>query len=233
MINKLRVGLIAAALFSAVSLNAEEKVIFKDDFNREDSNKVDKGWKVKAGENSNVLLEDNAALFITTDEPGQPLLSHKFAEQAKGKFSVSFVMDWTRDYESDWGFYMQLGSSKKMSDDADAISKGTSVNLVWGGGISIDREDVAVFGYVKEDKVTVLTRLNDNEDEKTVVEKATVKIDVDMDSKTYSLTLNGKVHKSIKFTGDSPIDTIRFIAHNCNPDNFPKSSIDDVKITKK
>ena len=147
---------VLALLISASLLQAEEKVIFEDNFDRENAEKVGKDWKTETANGAEAKLEDKAALFITTDEDYQPAISHKFTEQSKGKFTVSFVKDWLRDYETDWGFFMQLGSSKSMTAKDGEINKGVAVNLVWGGGFSINTDDIAVFGQVKGDSVKKL-----------------------------------------------------------------------------
>ena len=229
---RLLVSMVAFAL-SLNTLCADDKTLLSDDFNRDDADKVGKGWKVTAENESGVVIKDKKASFITTDEEGHPALTKSFKAQSKGKFSASFVMDFMRDFESDWAFYMQLGNSKKMSTKSDEIAKGLGVNLVWGGGISIDSEEVAILAHVKGDKLVKMTNLNNSEEEKTVVKKAVITIDVDMDAGTYTVSLNGKAFKKAKLDSKDPIDTIRFIAHNVNPDNFSSKAIDDVKVTKK
>jgi hypothetical protein len=234
MIKRNWLSLAVIVVLSASHLYAEDKVLFEDNFDRADSEKIDNGWTVNAENDAKALLKDKAAFFETTDEEYQPSMAHKFEEQTKGQFTVSFVMDWIRDYETDWGFYMQLGSSKTMEmAKVENQNKGVAVNLVWGGGFSINSEDISILANVKGEKVNKLTELNNSEEEKTVVKNTVIKIDVDMNSKTYAVTVNGKEYKKLAFDNDNPIDTIRFIAHNVNPSNFPKKSIDNVKITKK
>ena len=215
---------------------SDETVLFADDFNRADGDSVANGWVKTVEFGGDVILKDSAALFQPEDGDYEPRISHTFAEQTSGKFTASFRMDWRRDFEEVWGLYMQLGSSKafkeKMSDD-DHLNTGAAVNLVWGGSWAINSEEFAVFAHVAKGKFKKLANVNNNEAKETIVENPIVTIEVDMDKKTYTVSLAGKTYKDLAFDNDLPIDSIRFIAHKCRPDNFPHSSIDDVKIVKK
>ncbi|MAT49567.1 MAG: hypothetical protein CMK32_00065, partial [Porticoccaceae bacterium] len=75
--------------------------------------------------------------------------------------------------------------------------------------------------------------VNDKKAKESVVEKAVVTIDVDVDAGTFSVTFNGKTYPDLPFDNKGPIDTIRFITNGCSGSGFSKSSIDDVIISKK
>jgi hypothetical protein len=215
--------------------NAEKKVLLEENFNRADSDVIGNSWKVTVGDSGVAKLDKESVLFEPEDEDFTPRIEHTFAVQTSGKFTVSFKMDWVREYETNWAFYMQLGDSKKIPAKMDYESdagEGISVNLVWGGGEAIDSEEVAVFGSVKAGKVTKLAIVNDDEDEKSIVVDPVVTIVVDMDKSTYDVSINGKTYANQAFDNKGSIDTIRFIADKTNMSNFVKASVDDVKIVK-
>jgi len=74
--------------------------------------------------------------------------------------------------------------------------------------------------------------VNDRADEKTVVEKPLVTIEIDIDAGTYSVSFNGQTYPDLPFDNKVPLDTIRFVCIGCGPTGFSKSSIDDVTITR-
>lgn len=234
----MKYSILIITLIAAQLLNAGEKVLLEDKFNRGmDGDAIGNAWVTNPGEDSKMLLKANAAFFDPTDQENEPRMEHKFDLQESGKFTVAFDFDWIRDFESDWAFYMQLGHSKKMPKKMDfetSSSDGIAVNLVWGGGAAIDMDgEIGVFGYAKGGKVTLKTKINDNDEKDTIIKKKTIIITVDMDKSMFSVMLDGKEYKDMPFDNKLPIDSIRFIADKCNPDNFSKRSIDNVKITKK
>ncbi|MCS5689901.1 MAG: hypothetical protein NZ659_14100, partial [Acidimicrobiales bacterium] len=96
------VGLSAVCFLSPA---AEKKTVFKDDFNRSDADAVGQGWTSR-GE---AVLKNKAALFKLEEGEFRPRIRHTFPVQERGKFTVSFRMDWLRKAEGTWRFYMQLG----------------------------------------------------------------------------------------------------------------------------
>ena len=216
----------------ALSFAGDKKAIFKDDFNRADADSVGNEWSSKGA----AVLKDKAVLFRVKEEEFRPRIKHAFQVQKEGKFTVSFLMDWLRDSEGTWGFYMQLGNSEEMPKKLvylDDLAKGIGVNLVWGGGELVDHQKPGSFGYSKDGKFKTLFVVNDKKIESSVVEEALVTIDVDVDAGTFSVKFNGKTYPDLPFDNEGPIDTIRFITNGCSESGFPKSSIDNVIISKK
>lgn len=208
-----------------------QKVIFRDNFNREDAVILGNGWLFK-GE---VVLKDRAVHFKVREQEFRPRIKHAFPVQREGKFTVSFLMDWVRKSEGAWEFYMQLGNSKeiprKLVYQRD-LAKGIGVNLAWGGGEHVDHQKAGSFGYFNKGEFKKLFIVNDLKVKPSVVEKAIVRIDVDVDAGTYSVIFNGKTYPDLPFDNKGPIDTIRFITNGCSETGFSRSSIDDVTITK-
>ncbi len=220
---------IAAALSPCYA--DERTVIFADDFSREDADSVGNGWSSKGS----AVLKDKAALFQAKEEEFRPRIRRTFPVQKTGRFTVSFLMDWLRTSEGTWAFYMQLGNSAEIPRFLirnNDLAKGMGVNLVWGGGEFVDQQDRGSFGYLKDGRFKALFVVNDKAVPKTVVDKAVVKIDVDLDSSTYRVSFNGKTYSDIPFENKGPIDTIRFITNGCSATGFSKRSIDDVMVSK-
>ncbi|MFP6874005.1 MAG: hypothetical protein VCA55_10915 [Verrucomicrobiales bacterium] len=215
----------------SLSYAAEKQVIFKDGFNRANADAVGQGWTSK-GE---VELKDKAVLFNVMEEEFRPRIKHTFPLQKKGRFTVSFLMDWLRQAEGTWSFYMQLGNSAKIPRvliyERD-LAKGIGVNLVWGGGTPVANQAAGTLGYYSKGKFHGLFVLNNQKVAKTVVKEAVITIEVVMDAGTYTIKCNGKTYPKIPFDNKGPIDTIRFIANGCSNTGFTKSSIDEVTISK-
>ena len=215
----------------SLSVAEEKKVIFKDDFNRADADAAGQGWTSKGA----AVLKDKSILFKVNEEEFRPRIKHTFPAQKKGKFTVSFHMDWLRDSEGTWGFFMQLGNSAEIPTllvyERD-LSKGIGVNLLWGGGEQVDNQDAGSFGYFKNGEFKKLFIVNDTRVKNSVVQKAVVTIDVDVDSSTYTVRFNGKTYSDLPFDNKGPIDTIRFITNGCSETGFSRSAIDDVTISK-
>ena len=215
----------------SLSHGGEKQIIFHDDFNRDDANAVGNEWSSRGA----AVLKDNAALFKVKEEEFRPRIKRTFPVQKQGKFTVSFKMDWLRTSEGTWSFHMQLGDSTKIPRlliyNRD-LAKGIGVNLVWGGGELVNFQPAGSFGYSVGGKFKPLFVINDMKNQQTVVEKAVVTIDVDVDSGTYAVTFNGKTYPDLPFDNKGPIDTIRFITNGCSATGFSKSSIDDVVISK-
>ena len=227
--------LVAACLsisaVGAVSQGDETEIIFQDDFNRDDASGVGNEWSSKGA----VVLKDQALLFDVKEEEFRPRTKHTFPVQNEGKFTVTFVMDWLRESEGTWSFHMQLGHSAEIPRlliyEKD-LSKGIAVNLLWGGGETVNSQPSGSFGYVQNGKFNPLFVVNDKENKRTVVEKPVITLVVDLDAGKYSLTFNGKTYADLPLDNKVPIDTIRFISNGCSKTGFSKSSIDDVKITR-
>ena len=215
----------------SLSSAGDQEAIFKDDFNRDDADAVENEWSSKGA----AVLKDKAVLFNLKEEEFRPRIKHSFPVQKEGTFTVSFLMDWLRESEGTWGFYMQLGNSaeipKSLVYERD-LAKGIGVNLIWGGGELVDRQDAGSFGYLKNGEFKTLFVVNDRKVENTVVKKAVVTIDVDLDSSTYRVKFNGNTYAELPFDNKGPIDTIRFITNGCSKTGFSKSAIDDVTISK-
>ncbi|MEM7396168.1 MAG: hypothetical protein AAF492_27860 [Verrucomicrobiota bacterium] len=209
----------------------DQKTIFKDDFNRADADSAGDGWTTRG----DAVVKDKAAFFKLMDAEFRPRMKHSFPVQKEGTFTVSFLMDWLRDNEGTWGFFMQLGNSEAMPKslvyDKD-LAKGIGVNLVWGGGDLVDYQDAGSFGYYKGGKFTSLFVANDVQSGDSVVKKPVVTIEVNVDAGTYSLSFNGKTYPNLPFDNKGPIDTVRFTTHLCSVTGFTKTSIDDLVISQ-
>ena len=144
-------------------------------------------------------------------------------------------MDWLRNAEGTWSFYMQLGNSAKIPRllvyEKD-LARGIGVNLVWGGGEPVDSGAPGSFGYYRQGKFKALFVVNDLKSENTIVREPVVTIEVDLDAGAYTVKFNGKTWPGIPFDNKGPIDTIRFLTNGCSSTGFSKSSIDDVTITR-
>lgn len=224
-------AVVGLAALSTLPYARPEKVIFKDDFNRADSSVVGNEWSSKAS----VVVADQALLFRTEEEEFRPRTRRTFPVRQGGKFAVSFVMDWRRETEGTWGFYMQLGDSRSMPERLvypEDLSKGVGVNLIWGGGELVKHQKKGSFGYLKNGEFKALRVINDTAVADSVVEKAVVAIEVDLDAGHYTVQLNGESYQGLPLDNEGPIDTIRFIANGCSETGFSKSSIDDVIISK-
>ena len=227
-------SLISILLFSTVAF-ANEKVLLSDDFDRKDNDDVANGW-LTIEENTELKIKDKKVLFESNDSDFEPRLSHKFPIQKAGKFTLSFQFDWVRDVELNWGFFIQLGDSSKIPEEMEFDTdpgEGMAVNLVWGGGSTLELDKVAVLSHIKDKKLKELTVVNDPEVEDSVIEDLTITINVDMDKGTYDVHLGEKSFKGLSFDKKVPIDTIQFMAHQSETGNFKKTSIDSVKIVKK
>ena len=211
---------------------AQQSAILADDFNRADADEVGNGWVSKGSVKA--VLKDKAIFFDLDDSYFEPRIERSFPVQSKGKFTVSFLMNWERFNEGTWGLFIQLGNGaafpKEMEQDSD-LAKGVAVNLLWGGGEQLPEDPPGSFGYVKDDAFAKLVVLNDADDEDSLIEKSVVTIDVNMNAATYSMKLNGKTYADLPFDNNVPIDTIRFVAHGASDTGFNSSSIDDVKIS--
>ena len=181
------------------------------------------------------MLQGKAVRFVGNEEDFRPRMTHRFPPQKAGKVRVSFVMDWLRELEKKWSLHVQLGNSADMPRllvRPKDLSKGIGVNLVWGGGEAVGVQPPGSFGYLKEENFHPLFVVNNKADEKTVVEKPVVTVDVDIDAGTYTVRCNGQAYPDVPFDNKVPLDTIRFVCVGCGPTGFTKSSIDDVKITR-
>jgi len=87
------VGLCAACLLCPAD---DKKIVCKDDFNRADADTVEQGWASR-GE---AVLKDKAVLFKLEEGEFRPRIRHAFPVQERGKFTVSFRMDWLRKAEA-------------------------------------------------------------------------------------------------------------------------------------
>ena len=112
------------------------------------------------------------------------------------------------------------------------LSKGIGVNLVWGGGELVNHQQKGSLGYLKAGEFKSLRVVNDAQVKESVIDRALVTIDVDVDAGTYSVTLDGKTYSDLPLDNKGPIDTIRFITNGCSESGFSRSSIDDITIRK-
>ena len=209
----------------------ENDIVFHEDFNRDDAAELGNEWSSRGS----AVLHDGALHFLAKEEEFRPRTQRTFPMQKKGKFTLSFVMDWLRESEGTWSFHIQLGHSAEIprlliyNED---LSKGIGVNLLWGGGERVNFEPSGSFGYCRRGKFAPLFVLNDNENKETVVDKPVITIAVDIDAGTYAVKCNGETYPDLPLDNKVPFDTIRFISNGCSKSGFSKSSIDDIKISK-
>ena len=102
---------VVAGITAVWSLSyGEKKVIFKDDFNRADAERVGNDWIT----NGAASLKGKALHFQLDDGEFRPRARRTFPIRDGGTFKVSFRFDWLRKDEGTWGFYMQLGNGAEM-----------------------------------------------------------------------------------------------------------------------
>lgn len=225
------IAALAVSLHLTAATAGETETIFTDHFDRPDAETVGNDWSSKGS----VILKNKAAHFAANEEEFRPRMKHRFPVQEEGKFTVSFRMDWLRESEGTWGFYMQLGNSEEIPKRLvylDDLWKGIGVNLVWGGGELVNHEKAGSLGYLKGGQFKPLVVINDNRVKSSVVEKAVVTIEVDLDSNSFRLSVGGKTYNDLPLDNEGPIDTIRFITNGCSASGFRKSSIDNVLVTR-
>ncbi len=233
IIARLLAFIVFAAVFAvgASMPAAAGEVVFRDTFDRDDADAPGNDW-VSLGK---VVLQAKAAFFAGKEEEFRPRLTHRFPPQKAGKVTVSFVMDWLREAEKTWSLHVQLGNSADMPRllvHKQDLSKGVGVNLLWGGGEPVGAQPAGSFGSVKNGEFRPLFVVNDKADEKTVVEKPVVAVEIDIDAATYTVSFNGQTYPDLPFDNKVPLDTIRFVCIGCSAAGFSKSSIDDVTITR-
>lgn len=224
-------AVVLAALVGSVPSAADEPVVFRDEFERDDADEVGNGWSSRG----TVVLKDGAAIFRSKEEEFRPRTRRTFPVQKEGTFTASFEMDWVREAEGTWGLFMQLGNSAEfprfLVRETD-LAKGVRVNLLWGGGDQVGGRPAGSFGYLANGKFEPLRVVNDAKAPESVAKSSVVTIDVDLDASTYRIALDGKTYADLPFESKGPVDTIRFIANGCSATGFSKSAIDDVRITK-
>lgn len=209
---------------------AEERVVFEDRFDRADAPTIGADWQSKG----KVVLKDNAVWFLAKEEEFRPRTQSRFPKQEGGQFTVSFLMDWMRESEGTWAFYMQLGDSETMAERLvylDDLAKGIGVNLVWGGGDLVDGQPRGSLGYRHNGTFNPLSVVNDTQSPESVVEDPTVTIGINLDTGVYSVEVNKHSYANLPLGVSGPIDTIRFIANGCSATGFSRTSIDNVLIT--
>ena len=209
---------------------AKERVVFEDRFDRADATTIGNGWQSKG----KVVLKDSAVWFLAKEEEFRPRTQARFPKQEGGQFTVSFLMDWMRESEGTWAFYMQLGDSETMAERLvylDDLAKGIGVNLVWGGGDLVDGRPKASLGHQHNGAFNPLCVVNDALLPESVVDNPRVTIAVDLDADVYSVEVNGESYANLPLGASGPLDSIRFIANGCSATGFSRSSIDNVLIT--
>ncbi len=195
--------------------------LFVDRFEREDSNKLGPDW-TEIESASKVKIEDRGVLFQTADDPYRPMIVGRFERQTAGHLIWEFDIDFHRTGpESVYSFWMQLGSGDDMSEE-EPTTQGVAVNLVWGGPDQ-GLESHESFGYVSGGGVTTVARFEGRE---------TVRVEIDLDTKTYTLRVDGEEVEEIPFDRHVPIDTVRFFAHRMNWRNFASRGLDEVVIMR-
>ena len=217
-------------LSMSTSLYSDEmKLIFQDDFNRQNKEILDNEWISRGA----VTLKDQALNLKLKEEEFRPRTQRTFPAQNSGKLKVSFLFDMIRSSEGTWAFYIHLGDSKKMPKslvyDHD-LARGVGVNLGWGGGELVGFNKAGTFGYFIDKKFNPLFVCNDSKEKDTLVEKPVLTIEVDFNSSTFQVDFNGKTYKDLPLENEGPIDTIRFVANGCSTSGFSKSSIDDIHV---
>ncbi len=196
-------------------------VLFTDRFERQDSEKLGAGWAEVESE-SKVRIEAGGALFDTADDPYRPMIVGRFERQTEGGLVWEFDLEFRRTGpERTYSFWMQLGSKAEMNEE-DPTGAGVAVNLVWGGpDQGLDTHEG--FGYVARGAVIQMASFEGHQK---------VRVEVDLDSRTYTVSVAGKQAAGVPFERDVPLDTVRFFAHRMNWANFEERTLDEVVVLR-
>jgi len=200
---------------------ASPDILFEDDFNRSDSLVLGNNWVETEVSNAYAIL-NNSKLFFpeSSDVTMRALATNSFSPVSNGTITWSFDFNWQRiGTEGIYDVLMQLGDSSQMDEyDKDA---GVGVNLVWT--------------YQSAQNPTMITYRNNGNYVflEPVSGENSFEINANIDTHTYSVTLNGDLIASdIPFNNIVDIDTIRLATNNLNHNNFSGRTFDNVLLIK-
>lgn len=193
-----------AALALALSLPATDAiaqtVLFRDDFNRANSNTLGAAlvggtWLESSSGNDvvDVDIEGMRLKFKTNDVDNSPRTANIFAARSSGILRWTFAFDWARvTSENAYSIVMQLGNGTAFgAPPADGASvPGAAINLRWGDpGFGFTSHEG--FGYVRGTTQTQLA---------VVSGLHTIEVLANLDSGVYDVLIDGtRVGTAIPF----------------------------------
>jgi hypothetical protein len=195
--------------------------LFSDGFERKNSDKLGRHW-TELESRSKARVQDQGVVFEAFDDNYRPMIAGRFQQQAVGTLVWEFDFDFRRiGPERSYSFWMQLGSGSQMDLD-DPTASGVAINLLWGGpDQGLDTHEG--FGYISRGVVAQLIEVSG---------KQRVRVEADLGTKTFTLSVAGEVVEDIPFNRDVPLDTVRFFAHRLNHKNFEGRMVDEVVVTR-
>ncbi len=195
--------------------------LFADQFERQDSHKLGRSWS-EIESLSKVRLEDQHVVFEPADDAYRPMISGRFEQQTGGSVIWEFDLDFRRTGpERSYSFWMQLGSHGDMNWD-DPTAQGVAVNLIWGGpDQGLDSHEG--LGYLSRGAVIQVAAVSGRE---------TVRVEADLETRSYTLVIGDQVITGIPFDRDVPLDTVRFFAHRMNGKNFASLMLGGVTVER-
>ncbi len=196
--------------------------LFHDPFDRRNSDKLGRHWSEVEGR-SKVRIANEGVFFEAADDPYRPMIAGRFERQVAGSVVWEFDFDFQRTGpERSYSFWMQLGSGADMNLQ-DPTGRGVAVNLVWGGpdqGLEAHES----LGYVSRGAVVHAL---------TMRGRQTVRVEANLETKSYTLEVAGQRVEGIPFNRDVPLDTVRFFAHQLNGRNFATAALDNVTLSSR
>ena len=202
------------------SLTPYVQTLFQDTFTRSNSSTLGNGWSELEASNALVRVYGSKLHFYdTSDVTNRPMAQRTFPWVAHGELVWEFDADWRRTgTDSDYTVFMQLGEGSKLNSSNQ--NTGVGVNLVWAK-IGTSQQKL---GYRNNGATTALT---------TMSAAAHIKVTANLDSKTYSVAMNGiTVGSGLPFDADTltRLDTIRLFTTKLNETSFAGRTFDNVSI---
>jgi CubicO group peptidase (beta-lactamase class C family) len=194
--------------------------LFEDRFDRPDSQVVGGGWvEIEAG--STVALAAGGLDFRALDDPIRPMIRAAIAPHSAQTLTWTFDIDFRRTgTEKTYAFWMQLGDSTQMSDQAPHQA-GVAVDLVWGGPSS-GLQSHESLGHVVGGQATRVA---------TVSGLHEVVVQVDRNAGTYTVSVAGQTSGPVPFDAGLNLDTVRFFADGLQMKHFASRRIDNVVVS--
>jgi hypothetical protein len=219
---KVHDGLVDSATATVQILVSSDAVLFDDAFDRPDAASVGNGWVELETNAGDVEVVSGAVQFsVTADRVARPMVRHAFTGTPAGALEWNFTFDWRRaGSEGVYRLFMQLGDSTLLQDNA--IDQGVGVNLVWTAIGGLHQQ----LGSRHDGTNTALG---------TVSGLARIKVSVDLDARTYAVSVNDVVvGQGLPFEDTvGSLDTIRFFTDGLNEQNFAGRRFDDVRVVRK
>ena len=219
---KVHDGLVDSATATVQILVSSDVVLFDDAFDRPDAASVGNGWVELETNAGDVEVVAGALRFsVSADRVARPMVRHAFSGTSAGALEWEFTFDWQRTGpEGIYRVFMQLGDSTLLQDNA--VDQGAGVNLVWTAIGGAHRQ----LGSRHDGTDTPLGVVNG---------LARIKVSVDLDARTYAVSVNDVVvGQGLPFEDTiGTLDTIRFFTDGLNEQNFAGRRFDDVRVVRK